>query len=45
LELVSKRLDPYVSDALAPEAERVRGLQRNVDDSATDEGSAANDRD
>lgn len=41
----SNRLDPYVSDALSPEAERVRGLQRNVDDPATDEGSAANDRD
>jgi hypothetical protein len=45
LELVSNRLDPYVSDAFSPEAERVRGLQRNVDDPATDEGSAAKDRD
>jgi hypothetical protein len=45
LEPVCNRLYPHVSDALSPEAERVRGLQGNVDDPATDEGSAANDRD
>ena len=39
------RLDPHPSDARSPEAERVGGLERNVDDPATDERAAANDRD
>ena len=38
-------INPHVGDARLPESERHGGLRRNVDHSATDERSPANDRD
>jgi len=38
-------INPHVGDAGLPESERYGGLRRNVDHSATDERSPANDRD
>jgi len=38
------RINTHMGDARLPEAERLGGFERNVDDSATDERPAANDR-
>ena len=38
-------INPHVGDARLPESKRYAGLRRNVDHSATDERSPANDRD